>query len=55
MEKHIVKLNDTQRQELEDCINKGKSEAYKIKHANILLKADVNGPGERIHLKHLYP
>lgn len=42
-EKYVVELSDTERQELEDCVNKGKSEAYKIKHANILLKADVNG------------
>ena len=44
MKKHVVKLNDTERQKLEDCVDKGKSEAYKIKHAHILLKADVNGP-----------
>lgn len=43
--KYVVNLNDTQRQVLRDCVEKGRSSAYKIRHAHILLKADVKGPG----------
>jgi transposase len=44
MKKYIVRLTEEERQELIDLVNKGTSPAYKIKHANILLKADANGP-----------
>ena len=37
--KYVVNLNDTQRQVLRDCVEKGRSSAYKIRHAHILLKA----------------
>ena len=43
MKKYIVRLTEQERQELIALVNKGKSQAYKIKHANILLKADANG------------
>ena len=43
--KYIVNLSDTQRQMLRDCVEKGKTTAYKIRHAHILLKADAEGPG----------
>ena len=43
--KYVVNLNDTQRQVLRDCVEKGRSSAYKIRHAHILLKADAKGPG----------
>ena len=43
--KYVVNLSDTQRQVLRDCVEKGKNEAYKIRHAHILLKADTEGPG----------
>ena len=43
--KYVVNLSDTQRQVLTECVEKGKNEAYKIRHAHILLKADAEGPG----------
>lgn len=42
--KYIVRLTAEERTELEAMVKKGKAAAYKIKHANILLAADVNGP-----------
>lgn len=42
--KYIVRLTAEERTELEALVTKGKAAAYKIKHANILLAADVNGP-----------
>ena len=41
--KYIVELTDTEREELKAYVNKGTNKAYKIKHANILLKADSKG------------
>ena len=41
--KYIVELTDTERKELKAYVNKGTNKAYKIKHANILLKADSQG------------
>jgi transposase len=43
--KYIIRLTAEERKYLEDFISKGKRSAYKIKHANILLKADADGPG----------
>ena len=42
--KYVVRLSAPERRELEQMVKKGKTAAYKIKHANILLAADVNGP-----------
>jgi hypothetical protein len=42
--KYIVRLTAEERTELEAMVKKGKAAAYKIKHANILLAADVQGP-----------
>jgi len=42
--KYIVRLTDEERAELRALVNKGKAVAYKIKHANILLAADADGP-----------
>lgn len=42
--KYRVVLSRKERSMLEDIIKKGKSSAYKIRHANILLKADERGP-----------
>ena len=42
--KYIVKLSSKERKTLESLVNKGKTAAYRIKHANILLKVDANGP-----------
>ena len=41
--KYIVRLTAEERKYLEDFVSKGKRSAYKIKHANILLKADADG------------
>ena len=41
-EKFIVRLAPEERQQLEDLASKGKTAAYRIKHANILLKADAD-------------
>jgi len=43
--KYIVRLTSEERGYLEEFVSKGKRAAYKIKHANILLKADADGPG----------
>ena len=43
--KYVVRLSDEERKRLTDMVTKGKAQAYRIKHANILLKADVEGPG----------
>jgi len=42
--KYIVRLADQERKELEDLARKGKTQAYRIKHANILLAVDAAGP-----------
>ena len=43
--KYIVRLTEEEREQLTAMIGKGKAAAHKIKHANILLKADVDGSG----------
>jgi len=43
--KYIVRLTEQEREELAALIRKGTSAAYKIKHANMLLKADADGAG----------
>ena len=40
--KYIVSLTPEERQELEGLTKKGKNPAYKVNHARILLKADIN-------------
>lgn len=42
--KYVVRLTAEERKYLEDFVSKGRRSAYKIKHANILLKADADGP-----------
>jgi hypothetical protein len=57
-DKFIVRLTDTQRQELEGLATTGERSAATIPRARILLKADANGtdwPDDRIKLKRLYP
>lgn len=44
MKKYVVRLSEAERQQLGALLTKGKAAAYKIKHANILLKADADGP-----------
>ena len=43
--KYIVRLTGKERARLEKMVSKGQAAAYKIKHANILLLADADGPG----------
>ena len=42
--KYIVRLTAEERQELESVVNKGKTQAYRVKHAHILLAIDADGP-----------
>jgi len=42
--KYLVRLDDAERSFLKKMVRKGKAAAYKIKHANILLKVDADGP-----------
>lgn len=42
--KFIVRLTAEERRGLEGLVSKGKAAAYKIKHANILLTTDADGP-----------
>ncbi len=43
--KYIVRLNDQERQELHAVIKKLTGTSQKVQRAQILLKADANGPG----------
>ena len=43
--RYVVRLTDEERGQLQELVCRGKAAAYKIKHANILLKVDTNGPG----------
>jgi len=45
--RYIVGLTTEERNQLKTTVSKGKEAAHRIKHANILLMADENGP----HLK----
>ena len=42
--KDIVRLTTEERKELEILVKKGKTQAYRIKHAHILLAVDADGP-----------
>jgi len=42
---YIVRLTEDEREMLTQMVSKGKAAAYKIKHANILLAVDADGPG----------
>ncbi len=39
--KYIVRLTEDELKQLEEIVKKGKSPAYRIKHAHILLNVDV--------------
>jgi transposase len=41
--KYVVRLTPEERGELEGLVRKGKTQAYRIKHANILLAVDADG------------
>jgi transposase len=42
--KYVVRLTPGERAELRDLVSKGKTQAYRIRHANILLAVDADGP-----------
>ncbi len=42
--KYVVRLSDEERKELKDFVKKGMAQAYRIKHANVLLAVDADGP-----------
>jgi hypothetical protein len=44
MKKFIVRLTTEEHRQLESLVKKGRTQAYRIKHANILLAVDTNGP-----------
>jgi len=43
--KYGVRLTPEERKGLQDMVRKGRAAAYKVRHANILLLADADGPG----------
>jgi hypothetical protein len=43
--KYIVRLAEEERAMLAALVGKGQASAQKIKHANVLLKVDADGPG----------
>lgn len=45
LKKYVVRLTDEERGELQAVVRKLKGTSQKVKRAQILLKADVNGPG----------
>ena len=42
--KYVVRLTAEERNELESMVKKGKTQAYRMKHANLLLAIDADGP-----------
>lgn len=42
--KYVVRLDAAEREALEALVRKGKTQAYRIKHAHILLAVDAAGP-----------
>jgi transposase len=42
--KYVVRLTTEERAELEALVRRGKGQAYKIRHAHVLLKVDADGP-----------
>ena len=47
--KYTVRLDMEEQKELENLVKKGKTHAYRIKHANILLAIDADGPNWSDH------
>ena len=45
--KHIVRLLPEEKAQLRDLVKKGRAQAYRIKHANILLKAEAGWSDEK--------
>ena len=48
MKKYVVRLDDHERQRLEQLVRVGKAAAYKIRHANILLAVDEAKKGPKL-------
>ena len=44
MVKYVVRLTGLERRSLEEVTAKGRTQAYRIKHAHVLLKANADGP-----------
>ena len=42
--RYVVRLSPEEREQLQDLVSKGKTQAYRIRHAHVLLKADAAGP-----------
>jgi len=42
--RYVVRLTDEERRRLREMVSKGRAAAYRIKHANILLNVDADGP-----------
>ena len=42
--KYVVRLSSEEREALELLVKKGKTQAYRIKHANVMLAVDADGP-----------
>ena len=42
--KYVVRLSPEERERLQDLVSKGKTQAYRVRPAHVLLKADVEGP-----------
>jgi transposase len=45
MKKYIVRLDADERERLQRLVRAGRAAAYRIRHANMLLMADADGPG----------
>jgi transposase len=43
--RYVIRLDAKERDRLQQLVNTGKVAGYKIRHANMLLMADENGPG----------
>ena len=43
--KYVVRLTDEERETLKSCVDKLKGSSQKVKRAQMLLKADADGPG----------
>ena len=44
VKKYIVRLSEKERSELEEIVKKLKGTSERVRRANILLKADADGP-----------
>ncbi len=42
--KYVVRLDEKERDELQALVDRGRVAGYKLKNANVLLRADVDGP-----------